>query len=201
MASCWDFVYETFLASIRSVGTACTLAGVGTYMHQRGLISVQGKRMLALISQQVTFPLFLFTKIIYCNQDWSRKQCPNMTESLSQAWILLFWPLFVVSMGVAVGQLVSHVCQTPFHQRKSVMAAVAFGNSTGLPITLLTVVHTNFYRTSDALFVCLLDSLPRSSMGLWWMVVGTVQGRSEKDGRLRGTTKTAAATPPPPTST
>jgi hypothetical protein len=63
-------IYSTFLASIRSVGTACTLAVVGIYLHRSGYVVGEGKRTLALISQQVTIPLFLFTKVIYCNQDW-----------------------------------------------------------------------------------------------------------------------------------
>jgi hypothetical protein len=63
--------YETFFASVRSVGTAVTLASVGVYLHRRGFVEGTGKRTLALLSQQVTFPLFLFTKIVYCNQDWS----------------------------------------------------------------------------------------------------------------------------------
>lgn len=63
-------IETTFLASVRSVGTACTLAGVGIYLHRRGFVVGEGKRTLALISQQVTIPLFLFTKVIYCNQDW-----------------------------------------------------------------------------------------------------------------------------------
>jgi predicted permease len=64
---------DTFVASVRSVGTAVTLASVGVYLHQRGFVVGDGKRTLALLSQQVTFPLFLFTKIVYCNQDWSRE--------------------------------------------------------------------------------------------------------------------------------
>lgn len=63
-------IVTTFLASVRSVGTACTLAAVGIYLHRRGFVVGEGKRTLALISQQVTIPLFLFTKVIYCNQDW-----------------------------------------------------------------------------------------------------------------------------------
>jgi len=59
---------STFEASVRSVGTAVTLAAVGVYLHRRQFVSSEGKRTLAKISQQVTFPLFLFTKIIYCNQ-------------------------------------------------------------------------------------------------------------------------------------
>lgn len=41
------------------------------------------------------------------------------------------------------------VCGTPKHQFRSVLAACGFGNSTGLPITLLIVIHSNFPVTSD----------------------------------------------------
>lgn len=142
-------IEATFKASIRSIGTAVTLAAVGVYLHRRGFIVGEGKRTLALISQQVTFPLFLFTKIIYCNQDWSADPCPDVTKSLADVWMLLFWPLYVVGAGIAVGALVAKICRTPAHQVRAVLAAVGFGNSTGLCITMLTVVHTNFPSTSD----------------------------------------------------
>jgi predicted permease len=142
-------ISSTFEASIKSVGTACTMAAVGVYAHQRGLISAPGKKTLALLSQQVTFPLFLFTKIIYCNQDWSPEHCPDVTSTLEHGWMLLVWPLYVVSAGLLVGHAMAHCSGTPLAQRKAVWAAVAFGNSTGLPITLLSVVHANFPATSD----------------------------------------------------
>ncbi|GKZ00168.1 hypothetical protein MPSEU_000970000 [Mayamaea pseudoterrestris] len=142
-------ITDTFLASVRSVGTAVTLALVGVYMHRRKLVEGNGKRTLALLSQQVTFPLFLFTKIVYCNQDWSSEACPNITSSLHTVWFLLFWPLVVVGCGLLVGSFVVRVSDTPIHQRRACLAAVAFGNSSGLPITLLTVVHANFPATSD----------------------------------------------------
>lgn len=142
-------IYGTFLASAKSVGTACTMAMVGVYLHQRGFVTAPGKRTLALISQQVTFPLFLFTKIIYCNQDWSPEPCPDVTKTLEHGWVLLIWPLFVVTTGLLVGRLMARLSRTPAVQHKSLLAAVAFGNSTGLPITLLTVVHANFPATSD----------------------------------------------------
>jgi len=145
----WASIANTFLASIRSVGTAVTLASIGVYLHRRGFVTSAGKRTLALVSQQVTFPLFLFTKIIYCNQDWSSNPCPDVTKSLKDVWILLFWPLYVVSAGILVGWMVTKLCRTPTHQVRAVIAACAFGNSTGLPITLLTVVHANFPATSD----------------------------------------------------
>lgn len=138
----------TFLASVKSVGTACTMAMVGVYLHQRGFVDSTGKRTLALISQQVAFPLFLFTKLIYCEQDWSPEPCPDVTGTLRQGWILLIWPLFVVTAGLAIGRVVARLTRTPMSQRKSVWAAIAFGNSTGLPITLLAVVHKKFAATS-----------------------------------------------------
>ena len=67
-------IMDTFEASVRSVGTACTLASIGVYLHRRGFIEAEGKRTLALMSQQCLFPLFLFTKIVYCNQDWSDRR-------------------------------------------------------------------------------------------------------------------------------
>lgn len=92
-------IYGTFRASVRSVGTAVAMACVGIYLHQRGFVSTEGKRTLAKISQQVTFPLFLFCKIIYCNQDWSNNPCPDVTRSLGDVWPLVFLPIYVVGIG------------------------------------------------------------------------------------------------------
>jgi hypothetical protein len=50
-------IEATFSASMKSIGTAVTMAGVGFYLHYRKFISAEGKRTLALMSQQVTFPL------------------------------------------------------------------------------------------------------------------------------------------------
>lgn len=142
-------IVATLVASVRSVGTAVTLASVGFYAHHRGFVDNAGKRTLAVISQQITFPLFLFTKIIYCNQNWSDEPCPDVTRSLRDVWMLSLWPLYVVGMGLLVGMVVAHTTRTPAHQVRAVLAACCFGNSTGLPITLLTVVHANFPSTSD----------------------------------------------------
>ena len=140
---------RTFLASLRSIGTAVTMASVGYYLHQTNSVGSDGKRTLAVLSQQITFPLFLFTKILYCNQDWSDKPCPDVTKSLTDVWMLLFWPIYVVGIGLLVGVIVAKASNTPRHHLSSVLAACAFGNSTGLPITLLNVIHSNFPSTSD----------------------------------------------------
>ena len=183
-------IIATFLASAKSVGTACTMAMVGVYLHQRGFIDSPGKRTLALISQQVTFPLFLFTKIIYCNQDWSPEPCPDVTATLEHGWLLLFWPLYVVTAGLVIGQIMAKISGTPKVQYKSVWAAVAFGNSTGLPITLLTVVHENFPPTSDlgvidpTLFLSvylLLYPVLQWGMGGWLLAPIDCDKETEKD--------------------
>ena len=122
-------IYTTFVASVSSVGTACTLAGVGIYLHRRGFVVGDGKKTLALISQQVTIPLFLFSKVVYCNQDWSDEPCPDVTEKLNDIWVLLFWPAYVVGCGLLVGYAAAKVSGTP--NEKAAMAACAFGNSTG----------------------------------------------------------------------
>mmetsp|Transcript_34433 Transcript_34433/g.83009 ORF Transcript_34433/g.83009 Transcript_34433/m.83009 type:complete len:663 (-) Transcript_34433:80-2068(-) len=147
--SIWEELYTTFLASVRSVGTACTLAGVGIYLHQRGFVVGNGKRTLALISQQVTIPLLFFTKILYCNQDWSAQPCPNVTESLKDVWVLVVWPAYVCAVGMSIGYGCAKIANVPTKQVSSLLAAVGFGNSTGLPITLLTVIHSNFSASSD----------------------------------------------------
>jgi predicted permease len=142
-------IYPTFKAAIRSVGTACTLASIGVYLHRRGFVAGEGKKTLALIAQQVTIPLLLFTKIIFCNQDWSSEPCPDITKTLEDVWLLLFWPMYVVAWGLVVGWCAAKVSRTPPHQVRAVLVACSFSNCTGLPITLLSVVHANFPSTSD----------------------------------------------------
>lgn len=145
----WDEMSSVFVASIRSVGTACTLAAVGVYLHRRQFIVGDAKRTLALISQQVTIPLLFFTKILYCNQDWSPDPCPDVTQSLKYVWSLSLWPLYVVGVGFLVGYGAARLSGAPRRQWEAILVACAFGNSTGLPITLLTVVHTNFGSDTD----------------------------------------------------
>lgn len=137
---------ETFSAAIHSVGTAATLAAVGFYLHQRGALHGEGKKALASLSKQVTFPLFLCTKLINC--DVAEMPCMNVTYLLKDAWILLLWPILVVASGLGVGFLTARLAQAPQAQYPAIMAALAFPNNTGLPITLLAAVHSNFPATS-----------------------------------------------------
>lgn len=139
----------TFMASLRSIGTAVAMASVGYYLHRTNSIGAEGKRALAVLSQQVTIPLFLLTKIMYCKQDRSEDPCPNVTQSFGDVWMLLFWPIYVVGIGFLVGLGVAKVTHTPRYHVSTVLAACAFGNASALPITLLNVIHSSFPSTSD----------------------------------------------------
>lgn len=75
--------------------------------------------------------------------------CPDVAQSLQSVWMLLFWPAYVVFCGVGVGFLAARIAGTPRSQIRSVLAACGFSNSTGLPITLLAVVHANFPATTE----------------------------------------------------
>jgi predicted permease len=54
-----------------------------------------------------------------------------------------------VCCGLVVGYTGAKIAGTPSEQIRGVLAACGFANSTGLPITLLTVVHTNFPSTTE----------------------------------------------------
>lgn len=144
-----ETIASTFFAALRSVGTASTMAAAGFYLHRRKFVAAGEKKALARMSQQVTIPCLFFTKIINCPQNFSSDKCPSFTENLADIWVLLFLPLYVVACGLLVGELAARISSTPRRQRPSVLAACGFANSTGLPITLLTVIHTNFPLTTE----------------------------------------------------
>jgi hypothetical protein len=98
------------------------------------------------------FLIFLVTILpleIYIHAFGSSDPCPNIAESLSDVWMVLLWPIYVVACGLLVGYLAAELSGTPKSQIRSVLAACAFSNSTGLPITLLAVVHANFPTSTE----------------------------------------------------
>ena len=150
----------TFVAAIRAVGTAATMASAGYYLHRRNFVTPSGKKMLALLSQQVTIPAFLFAKIIYCPRNNIHPDpdvvladddiiCPSVANRLSDVWIILLWPFFVVSCGLLTGYVAARLSNTPKSQVGSCLVSCAFGNSTGLVMTLLTVIHNQFKATTE----------------------------------------------------
>lgn len=141
-------IFSTFLASIHSVGKGCSLTLAGVYLQRRGFILSEGKRTLALISQQLLTPCFLFTKIVNCRQNGSNERCPSLTDSLHDVWLLVVWPLYVVGCGLLVGYLVAHLTSSPPEHRPVVLAAIAFPNFIGVPMILLDVIRSDFLSSS-----------------------------------------------------
>jgi predicted permease len=82
---------STFIASLRSVGTAATLGSAGFYLHRRGFMTPDGKKAFARLSEQVTIPCLFFSKIVDCSQNFSDEKCPNITDNLADIWVLLFF--------------------------------------------------------------------------------------------------------------
>ena len=84
---------------------------------------------------QVTIPAFLFAKIIYCppdsgdgsnNEDAndipeteSEIVCPSVANRLSDTWMLLIWPFYVVLCGLCTGYIAAKVSKTPQVQIRS----------------------------------------------------------------------------------
>lgn len=116
--------------------------------------------MLALIAQQITIPAYLFAKIIYCrssdgghnqtdNADNNEFVCPSVADRIGDLWMLLLWPFYVVLCGLISGYIVAKLSNTPPNQQRACMAAIAFPNSTGLAITLLSVIHKQFSSSAE----------------------------------------------------
>ncbi|CAE8704050.1 unnamed protein product [Polarella glacialis] len=127
----------SFLATLRAISTTAFLAGAGALATRRGIITDQGRRCLAELSMNLLMPALLFTSLIKCEDgEW----CPPVSQLISECWYLFIFPLFVVSCGMALGKGVAVVTGCPASFSQACVGAVAFGNSTGLAITLLEVL-------------------------------------------------------------
>eukprot|EP00668_Euglena_longa_P003639 GGOE01004259.1.p1 GENE.GGOE01004259.1~~GGOE01004259.1.p1 ORF type:complete len:373 (-),score=100.57 GGOE01004259.1:306-1424(-) len=91
----------------------------------------------------------LFSSVLNCTQDWSTDPCPSVIDTMQYGWPLLMLPLLNVMCGLLLGKLVVMLAPPRPDFSRAAVAAVAFGNSTGLPITLLTVIHMSFPPTSQ----------------------------------------------------
>ncbi|KAK3288415.1 hypothetical protein CYMTET_4108 [Cymbomonas tetramitiformis] len=141
---------QLLYASLRSIGCTWTMVACGVYLSRKGFVSAQTSKNLSNVSMQLTIPCLLFTSILNCTQDWDPStKCPELRETLRTAWPLMVLPLWYVTAGILVGKLAATLSNAPEDFRKVAVAAVAFGNSTGMPITLLTVIHSSFPRRSE----------------------------------------------------
>ena len=127
-------IFEIFRAAVHSVGTATTMTAAGVYLHRRGMITSETKTGMARYTQQIAIPALFFTKIVDCPQNFSQDQCPNILDHLSDAWVLLIWPFYVLGMGLVVGKIIIYLFNPPKWQHNCVLAATAFANAMGMPL-------------------------------------------------------------------
>jgi len=139
----------TILVALQAVGTAATMTAVGVYMHRRRCVGDGANKTLAYLSRQVTIPALLFTRLVAC--DSSDGTCTSITDSFSSLWLVLIWPLVVVSCGLLVGWLAAAMSFTPPLRRNAVLASCGFGNSSGLVLTLLESISSSLPATSTLL--------------------------------------------------
>jgi len=129
----------TLFAALRAVGTTCTLAMGGVILRRQGLMTAQVSQALSKISSNLTLPCLLFASALNCDED---EKCPSMISILKDGWPMLILPFLVVGAGCLVGFVFAKISNAPSNFFMTAVAATAFANSTGLPITLLTAIST-----------------------------------------------------------
>lgn len=166
---------ETFLVSLTAVGKAAALACTGFYLHRRGLVpTAQAKEMLGRYSQHIGLPCLFFSKITGSDQTISANET---TASAPVLGLLVLWPVYVVTCGLVLGHLLlATILDVPTvgGQRRAVLVAIAFANSTGLPTTLLSMMTTQTDDPTRFLSIYLIF-YPI----LQWGVGGTLLGLDE----------------------
>ena len=116
------------------------------FVHESDLLQ---SRLEVRTFRRYSFSTVTRYSLKYVSLSPSTDPCPDVAQSLRSVWMLLFWPAYVVFCGICVGFLAAKVAGTPRSQVRSVLAACGFSNTTGLPITLLAVVHANFPKTTE----------------------------------------------------
>uniref|UniRef100_A0A061R2L1 Auxin efflux carrier family protein n=1 Tax=Tetraselmis sp. GSL018 TaxID=582737 RepID=A0A061R2L1_9CHLO len=128
-------------ACLQSLGTAAVMAGAGFVLSRRGLLTPVYSKGLAKISMNLTIPCLLFSTVVDCDQNHSPAPCPRVEANIRNGWPLLLLPVVNVSVGLLIGFFNTCLFKPPQDFRRAATAAVAFGNSTGMPITLLSVIY------------------------------------------------------------
>ncbi|EOD08017.1 hypothetical protein EMIHUDRAFT_218076 [Emiliania huxleyi CCMP1516] len=127
-------------AAAASVGTASAMAASGAFLRWEGTMTAQVSKGLSKISMTCTMPCLLFASAIGCRGVVAGEECPRLLDLLE--WPLLVLPFLYVFVGLVVGSAAARVGGTRPEFRRAATASVAFGNSTGLPITLLGVINS-----------------------------------------------------------
>uniref|UniRef100_A0A7S3X202 Uncharacterized protein n=1 Tax=Emiliania huxleyi TaxID=2903 RepID=A0A7S3X202_EMIHU len=116
------------------------MAASGAFLRWEGTMTAQVSKGLSKISMTCTMPCLLFASAIGCRGVVAGEECTRLRDMLE--WPLLVLPFLYVFVGLVVGSAAARVGGTRPEFRRAATASVAFGNSTGLPITLLGVINS-----------------------------------------------------------
>eukprot|EP00977_Amphora_coffeiformis_P026551 scaffold27769_cov176-Amphora_coffeaeformis.AAC.2 len=180
---------KTFVISLSAVAKAAALACTGVYLHRRGFVSTpQAKEMLSRYSQQIGLPCLFFSKIVVLQTHSSGGssffgETPAVgsdygSDGTTNHWVLgllALWPVYVVTCGLLVGHVMASTMKLPTGQRRAVLVATAFANSTGLPTTLLSMMTATTSDDPTRFLSIYLILYPI----LQWGIGGTLLGLDE----------------------
>lgn len=114
-----------------SLGTTSILVLSGVWLKHVGLIKNEGAHTLSVLSKEILIPALLLGKVAE-SADW---------QLLQSAWPIALLPLVYVPCGLLLGVIAVMIVQPGASFSKGMIAAVAFGNSTGMPLIILSVVN------------------------------------------------------------
>ena len=139
-------ILNTFIAAVRAIGVAATLAAAGLWFARRGLMTPALSKGLSHLSVTLAIPALLFSSMV-----------PGFSmELLEYAWPMFLLPAIYILVGTFIGFLVLIIVQPPADFRFGTVAACAFGNTTGIPVILLSVLQQSL---SHSVYADIADPL------------------------------------------
>ncbi|KAJ1633859.1 hypothetical protein T492DRAFT_837254 [Pavlovales sp. CCMP2436] len=138
-------MWAIFFGVLRALGQTAVLVVGGLWLGRRGVIDNHGAKALSAISMNLLIPALLFVRVLDA----------ATFELIKSAWLVAVLPFIYVPCGALLGVLCVLVTRPALDFQKGMIAAIAFGNSTGLPIIILSVVN-------DALMTNEIRALQRS---------------------------------------
>ena len=162
-----DLVGDIALATFKAILQAMTIASAGFYLGKRGVMQKAGTKLISAVSMRVAIPCLLFSRAL-----------PAVNADLvASVWPMLFLPFINVFIGVCLGHLVVRVTRPNADFRNGTVAAVAMGNSTGLPIVLLSVIKgqiSYLFKDSTGNYKCAVTD-PIVYLGVYLLTYPIVQ--------------------------
>ena len=96
-------VFGIFVASLRAVGCATTLASAGLWLARQGVMTPALSKGLSQLSVKLAIPCLLFSSVV-----------PGVSSHvLSYAWPLLLLPAVHLLIGVLLGCLTAFIVKPP----------------------------------------------------------------------------------------